>query len=56
MPPLAKVEKIYTAVLVVREVKQKYSKCEIIRTQKPLARGEKVEFLRGSPEDLPIGK
>jgi len=56
MPPLAKVEKIYTAVLVVREVKQKYWKCEIIRTQKPLARGEKVEFLRGSPEDLPIGK
>ena len=49
-------EKIYTAVLIVREVKPKYSKCEIIRAQKPLARGEKVEFLRGSPEDLPIGK
>jgi len=49
-------EKIYTAVLVVREVKPKYSKCEIIRAQKPLSRGEKVEFLRGSPEDLPIGK
>ncbi len=49
-------EKIYTAVLVVREVKPKYSKCEVIRALKPLSRGEKAEFLKGSPEDLPIGK
>jgi len=49
-------EKIYTAVLIVREVKPKYSRYEIIRAQKPLSRGEKVEFLRGSPENLPIGK
>ncbi|MGI6783963.1 MAG: CsgG/HfaB family protein [Aminivibrio sp.] len=50
------VEKIYTAVLVVREVKPQYARCEIIRALKPLARGGKAEFLKGSPEDLPIGK
>ena len=49
-------EKIYTAVLVVREVKPKYARCEIIRALKPVSRGEKAEFLRGNPEDLPIGK
>lgn len=49
-------EKIYTAVLVVREVKEKYSRCEVLRAIKPLARGEKAEFLRGDPQELPIGK
>jgi hypothetical protein len=49
-------EKIYTAVLVVREVRERYSRCEVLRAMKPLARGEKAEFLRGNPQDLPIGK
>lgn len=49
------VKKIYSAVVVVREVKPKYARCEIIRAQKSVARGEKAEFLRGNPEDLPIG-
>lgn len=49
-------EKIYTAVLVVREVKAKYSKCEILRASKPLSRGEKAELYSGNPADLPLGK
>ena len=49
-------EKIYTGVLVVREVKPKYSRCQVVRAPKPLLRGEKVEIIQGPPESVPLSK
>ena len=48
-------EKVYTALLVIREAKPKYSICEIVRGDR-VRRGDKVEPYFGKPDKLQIGK
>ena len=49
------VEKVYTALLVIREAKPKYSVCEIVRGDR-VRRGDKVEPYFGKPDKLQLGK
>jgi curli biogenesis system outer membrane secretion channel CsgG len=49
------VEKIYTALLVIREAKPKYSVCEIVRGA-TVRRGDKVEPYFGKPDALKLGE
>ncbi len=48
-------EKVYTALLVIREAKPKYSVCEIVRGDR-VRRGDKVEPYFGKPDKLQLGK